>query len=55
MLSCLNSGLYTASRMLLVLSGNREAPASCLKVNHRGAPVRAVLVSTSSPTAARSC
>ena len=25
-LSCLNSGLYTASRMLFVLAGRREAP-----------------------------
>ena len=27
-LSCLNSGLYTASRMLFVLAGRREAPAA---------------------------
>lgn len=45
-LSCLNSGLYTASRMIVVLSGNREAPTSWRKANRRGVPVRAVLAST---------
>ena len=29
-LSCLNSGLYTASRMLFVLAARREAPARLL-------------------------
>ena len=28
-LSCLNSGLYTASRMLFVLAARREAPVRC--------------------------
>ena len=28
MLSCLNSGLYTSSRMLFVLAARREAPAA---------------------------
>ncbi|MFB7327882.1 amino acid permease [Streptomyces sp. NPDC001276] len=45
-LSCLNSGLYTASRMVLVLAGNGEAPRALLKVGRRGVPVRAVLAST---------
>ncbi|EUA92414.1 amino acid permease family protein [Mycobacterium ulcerans str. Harvey] len=37
-LSCLNSGLYTASRMMFVLAGRREAPASLVKVSRRGCP-----------------
>ena len=37
-LSCLNSGLYTASRMLFVLGARREAPPTLIKVNSpRGA------------------
>lgn len=45
-LSCLNSGLYTASRMLFVLAGRREAPAVLLQTNRRGVPVAAILLST---------
>ncbi|WP_347353840.1 amino acid permease [Intrasporangium sp.] len=45
-LSCLNSGLYTASRMLFVLAGRREAPAAVLRVNKRGVPTWALLMST---------
>lgn len=45
-LSCLNSGLYTASRMLFVLAGRREAPAALLRTNRRGVPVAAILSST---------
>ena len=45
-LSCLNSGLYTASRMLFVLAARREAPASLLTVNGRGVPVQAILSSS---------
>jgi len=45
-LSCLNSGLYTASRMLFVLAGRREAPMGLITVNGRGVPVRAILAST---------
>jgi GABA permease len=45
-LSCLNSGLYTASRMLFVLAGRREAPASLVEVNRRGVPMAAILTST---------
>jgi GABA permease len=45
-LSCLNSGLYTASRMLFVLSGRREAPAQLVKVNRRGVPFSAILLSS---------
>ena len=32
-LSCLNSGLYTASRMLFVLAARREAPVKLITVN----------------------
>jgi len=45
-LSCLNSGLYTASRMLFVLAGRREAPVALITVNRRGVPVWAILSSS---------
>ncbi|NYE00395.1 GABA permease [Kineosphaera limosa] len=45
-LSCLNSGLYTASRMLFVLAGRREAPAALLRVTKAGVPRNAILAST---------
>ena len=45
-LSCLNSGLYTASRMLFVLAARREAPMRLITVNNRGVPVLAILAST---------
>src|SRR5690349_14103851 len=45
-LSCLNSGLYTASRMLFVLAARREAPIKLITVNGRGVPVWAILLST---------
>lgn len=45
-LSCLNSAMYTASRMLFVLAGRGEAPRSWLKVNTRGVPVNAILASS---------
>jgi GABA permease len=45
-LSCLNSGLYTASRMLFVLAARREAPMRLITVNDRGVPVWAILAST---------
>src|SRR3954447_22273176 len=45
-LSCLNSGLYTASRMLFVLAARREAPVRLITVNRRGVPVWAILLST---------
>ncbi|MEI6252154.1 MAG: amino acid permease [Mycobacteriaceae bacterium] len=44
-LSCLNSGMYTASRMLFVLAARREAPARLVEVNGRGVPVYAILLS----------
>ena len=45
-LSCLNSGLYTASRMLFVLAARREAPTRLLETNSRGVPMAAILSST---------
>jgi GABA permease len=45
-LSCLNSGLYTASRMLFVLAARREAPAQMTRVSSRGVPVAAILSSS---------
>ncbi len=45
-LSCLNSGLYTASRMLFVLAGRREAPQALLRVTDKGVPRWAILSST---------
>jgi GABA permease len=45
-LSCLNSGLYTASRMLFVLAARREAPVALMSVNRRGVPMAAILCST---------
>jgi GABA permease len=45
-LSCLNSGLYTASRMLFVLAGRGEAPARLVKVSGRGVPAVAILASS---------
>ena len=44
--SCLNSALYTASRMAFSLSRRRDAPASWSKVTSRGVPRRAILAST---------
>ncbi len=45
-LSCLNSGMYTASRMLFVLAARREAPVGLLKVSSRGVPTAAILTSS---------
>src|SRR3954466_8188053 len=45
-LSCLNSGLYTAPGMLFVRAARREAPMRLITVNRRGVPVWAILSST---------
>ncbi|KAE8764024.1 amino acid permease [Georgenia thermotolerans] len=45
-LSCLNSGLYTASRMIFSMATRGEAPRSWTKVSRRGVPRNAVLAST---------
>ena len=42
-LSCLNSGLYSASRVLFVLAGQHEAPARLLIVSRRGVPYLAIV------------
>jgi GABA permease len=41
-LSCLNSGLYTSSRMLFVLAARREAPMTLMTVNRKGVPAWAI-------------
>lgn len=45
-LSCLNIGLYSTSRMLFVLGSNRECPKWMTAVNSKGVPVRGVLACT---------
>jgi GABA permease len=45
-LSCLNSGLYTASRMLFVLAARHEAPMNLVTVGRRGVPYVAILCSS---------
>ncbi len=45
-LSCLNSGMYTASRMLFVLAALREAPPQLVAVTRRGVPAPAILASS---------
>ncbi|MFB8028128.1 amino acid permease [Streptomyces sp. NPDC056465] len=44
-LSCLNSGLYTASRMAFSLGQRGDAPKAFSKVNKRGVPQAAILSS----------
>jgi GABA permease len=45
-LSCLNSGLYTASRMLFSLSKRGDAPKAWTRISSRGVPAAAVMAST---------
>lgn len=45
-LSCLNSGLYTASRMVFVLGERREAPRLAARLSSRGVPTWSILLST---------
>ena len=45
-LSCLNSGLYTASRMLFVLAERGEAPMQLVRLSGRGVPHFAILCSS---------
>ncbi|CAL9311521.1 amino acid permease [Streptomyces sp. SudanB182_2057] len=44
-LSCLNSGLYTASRMAFSLGERGDAPKAFARVNSRGVPMTAILAS----------
>jgi GABA permease len=45
-LSCLNSGLYTNSRMLYGMAKTGDAPKAFLKLSKKGVPVNAVLFGT---------
>ncbi|OTG84202.1 GABA permease [Acinetobacter sp. ANC 4558] len=45
-LSCLNSGIYVASRVLYSLANRNEAPANVKQVSTKGVPVRAVILSS---------
>jgi gamma-aminobutyrate permease len=51
-LSCLNSGLYVASRVLFTLAGHGDAPAALVAVNSRQVPVRAILLAAAFGVAA---
>jgi GABA permease len=44
--SCLNSALYTASRMAYSLSARGDAPASWSRTTRRGVPATAIMAST---------
>lgn len=44
LLSAANSGLYAASRMMWSLSDKKQLPAVFSKVNHRGIPFIAIIV-----------
>lgn len=44
--SCLNSALYTASRMAYSLSARGDAPSSWSRTTSRGVPARAIIAST---------
>jgi GABA permease len=44
-LSCLNSGLYTASRMAFSLGGRGDAPAAFARTTSRGVPMAAIIAS----------
>jgi len=46
-LSCLNSGLYVASRMNFALAKRGDAPQWMVQLNSRGVPARAILAATS--------
>ncbi|WP_286175894.1 amino acid permease [Arthrobacter sp. NEB 688] len=43
--SCLNSALYTASRMVFSLAARGDAPKAIARVNAKGVPVVAILIS----------
>ncbi|OIK15830.1 GABA permease [Bacillus sp. MUM 116] len=42
-LSCLNSGIYTSSRMLFAMAQNGDAPRMFKKINKKGVPLHAIL------------
>ncbi|MBV9698288.1 MAG: amino acid permease [Gammaproteobacteria bacterium] len=45
-LSALNSGLFASSRMIMALATRGDAPPALARLNGRGVPVRAILLST---------
>jgi GABA permease len=45
-LSALNSGLFASSRMMMALARRGDAPRAVSRLNGRGVPVRAILMST---------
>jgi GABA permease len=45
-LSALNSGLFASSRMIMALARRGDAPRGVARLNRRGVPVQAILVST---------
>jgi len=45
-LSALNSGLFASSRMMMALARRADAPRTLARLNRRGVPVRAILMST---------
>jgi GABA permease len=45
-LSCLNSALYTSSRMLFALTRNGDAPRAFTRLSGSGVPHRAILAGT---------
>ncbi|POX43100.1 GABA permease [Streptomyces sp. Ru73] len=45
-LSSLNAGLYSASRIVFALTGNGDAPRGLTKLSKRGVPRRAILLAT---------
>jgi GABA permease len=45
-LSCLNSGIYVASRMMFALAERGDAPRWTTNINARGVPARAILLAT---------
>jgi GABA permease len=45
-LSALNSGLFASSRMIMALATRSDAPNALSRLNGRGVPVRAILLST---------
>lgn len=46
-LSCLNSGIYTGSRMLFALADRGYAPKALVETNGRGVPVKGILLTVS--------
>ncbi|WP_212755296.1 amino acid permease [Flexivirga aerilata] len=46
LLSCLNSALYTSSRMLFALTRNNDAPLAFTKLSKSGVPRRAIFAGT---------